>query len=332
VFRLIEQGKLALDDEVLSIVSLKPHLAAGARVDPRLARITVRHCLQHTAGWDRSRGFDPMSAAGAEETASALGIDLPIRPEQIVRYTFGKPLDFDPGSAQVYSNFGYCVLGRVIESVSGMSYGSFVTGEVLHPLGIERMRLARNLRKHRAPGEVEYRDTRGRTGRAISGPHIGRQVPLPYGSECLETMDASGGWIASAVDLMRFAAAFDAPSRCPLLKSASIEAMLGRPEGRPGLDENGRPAAAYYACGWSVRPNDGAAGRTTKWHGGGLAGSETFLLCRGDGTNWAVLFNADSNPQGKLLAGLIDPLLHRTADGIEAWPERDLFAKYYPRR
>ena len=34
----------------------------------------------------------------------------------------GKPLDFNPGTAYAYSNFGYCVLGRVIEAVSGKPY------------------------------------------------------------------------------------------------------------------------------------------------------------------------------------------------------------------
>src|SRR3954468_19201462 len=48
-------------------------------------------------------------------------IDL-IRPEHIIRYTTGKPLDSDPGTAYAYSNFGYCMLGRVVEAISGKSY------------------------------------------------------------------------------------------------------------------------------------------------------------------------------------------------------------------
>ena len=46
----------------------------------------------------------------------------------------GKPLDHDPGKKEVYSNFGYCVLGRVIEKASGKRYEAFVRDTVLNPL------------------------------------------------------------------------------------------------------------------------------------------------------------------------------------------------------
>jgi CubicO group peptidase (beta-lactamase class C family) len=330
VFRLIEQGKLKLSDKVFSVVKLTPHLSPRTSADPRLARITVRHCLQHTAGWDRSKGFDPMWAKAAEETAKALRISLPVRAQDIIRFTLGKPLDFNPGTGFAYSNFGYCVLGRVIEAVSKSSYGEFVIKEVLNPLGIKRMRLGKNLLKDRAPDEVKYYDSKRRTGRAISGPQIGSEVPLPYGVECLETMDANGGWIASAVDLLRFTAALDDPVRCPILKAESIRSMLARPDGALGHERNGKPKAVYYACGWNVRPLEGKPGRVSKWHGGGLAGSEALLVSRSDNTSWAVLFNSDSAPDGKLFAGVIEPLLQKLTDEIRGWPDGDLFPTFYP--
>jgi CubicO group peptidase (beta-lactamase class C family) len=193
VLQLAQQGKLRLDDNVFAILKLQPHLAHGGRLDPRIHAITVQQCLQHTAGWDRDKGFDPMSAGAAEEVAHAFGVALPITPEQIIRYTMGRRLDFDPGTKYAYSNFGYCVLGRVIEAASGMRYHDYVAAHVLHPLGITRMRLGRNLLRDRAPGEVKYYDGAHRSGRAISGPNVGREAPLPYGVECIETMDANGG-------------------------------------------------------------------------------------------------------------------------------------------
>ena len=232
VMHLVEHGKLELDDRVFPILKLQPHHAPGDRLDPRWHDITVRQCLQHTAGWNRDKSFDPMGAETAEVVAKALKVPLPINPRQIIRYTMGKPLDFDPGTAYAYSNFGYCVLGRVIEAVSHKSYEEFVKQQILAPLGITRMQLGKNLFRDRAEGEVKYYDSGHRTGRAISGPKIGEQVPLPYGVECVETMDANGGWIASAVDLVRFAVALDDPKKCPVLHEESILTMLERRPGR----------------------------------------------------------------------------------------------------
>jgi CubicO group peptidase (beta-lactamase class C family) len=328
VMHLVEKGKLQLDDRVFPLLKLQPVLEQGARLDLRWHDITVRHCLQHTAGWDRNKSFDPMGAETAENVAKALKVSLPIGPKQIIRYTMGKPLDFDPGTAYVYSNFGYCVLGRIIEAVAGKPYHEFMQQEILAPLGIHAMQLGTNLLKDRAAGEVKYYDSSHRTGRAISGPKIGEEAPLPYGVECIETMDANGGWIASAVDLVRFAVALDDPKRCPILSDESIQPMLAPPPGLVGHGPKGRPKPEYYACGWDVRPAVGQPGKYTKWHGGMLAGSSTLLVCRDDGINWAVLFNSDAGKDGKEYAGLIDPLLHKPASEIKDWPDADLFSRF----
>jgi N-acyl-D-amino-acid deacylase len=327
VFQLMQQGKLRLDDKVFAILKLQPFFERGARLDERIHAITIHHCLQHIAGWDRDKGFDPMGAAAAEQVSHALGVPLPIRPEHIIRYTMGRPLDSNPGTKYAYSNFGYCVLGRVVEAASGMQYLDYVTRHVLQPLGITRMRLGRNLVQDRAPGEVKYYDGMHRTGRAISGPNVGRQVPLPYGVECIETMDANGGWIASPVMLVRFADAFNDIRNCKLLDEQSIRIMLARPPGPPGL-ENGKPGPTYYGCGWDVRPIAERQGKYTKWHGGLLAGSSTFLVARADGINWAIVFNSDTDNAGKEFAGTIDGLLHQAADRTRDWPEGDLYGKY----
>ena len=98
VMHLVEQGKLQLDARVFPMLKLQPHLEPGTRFDPRWYDITVRHCLQHTAGWNRDKSFDPMGAETAEQVAKALRVPLPIHPQQIIRYTMGTPLDFAPGN------------------------------------------------------------------------------------------------------------------------------------------------------------------------------------------------------------------------------------------
>ena len=90
-------------------------------------------------GWDRDKSFDPMFIP--IKIAKTFGTEPPANQEQIIRYMLTQPLDFDPGEREAYSNFGYCVLGRVIEKVSGKPYGKYVQEEVLAPLGIHDMRL-----------------------------------------------------------------------------------------------------------------------------------------------------------------------------------------------
>jgi N-acyl-D-amino-acid deacylase len=328
VLHVVEKRKLNLDDRVFSILKLKPHLDRGAKVDARLHDIRVLQCLQHTAGWDRDKSLDPMGAQAAEQMARTLKVPMPITRRQIIEVEMGKPLDFTPGTRYAYSNFGYCVLGRVIEEVSGKPYYEYVTNQILHPLGIHHMRLGKNLLRDRAPGEVKYYDSKNGMGRAVSGPNIGKQGPLPYGVERVEAMDANGGWIASAVDLVRFAVAFDDPKRCPVLDEASIRTMLAPPQGTVGHRPNGKPKESYYGCGWDIRPSGRFPGKFTKFHGGGLSGTSTLLVCRDDGINWAILFNSDATKDGKAFADLIDPLLHKPADAIKSWPEIDLFPKF----
>ena len=71
-----------------------------------------------------------------------------------------------------------------------------------------------------------------------------------------------------------------------------------------------------------------AAGKSwiNTWHTGQLEGTSTLLVRRHDGLAWAVLFNASHDGERKVLATLIDPLLHKAADEVRRWPERDLFS------
>src|SRR5205814_4745692 len=110
-------------------------------------------------------------------------------------------LDFDPGSKEVYSNFGYCVLGRVIEQVSGMTYIDYVKAEIF-PRAAKSIQLGRSLPKNRNPAEPIYRDSGTTTN--VMEPASSVKVPWPDGGFCLEAMDSHGGLVASAPDLVQF--------------------------------------------------------------------------------------------------------------------------------
>ena len=285
VLSLVQKGKLELDAKAFGLLGLAP-------TDPRAAEITVRQLLQHTAGWDREKSGDPMFKS--LEIAKAQGVPPPADANTILRWMLEKPLDFDPGTRHAYSNFGYCVLGRIIEKVSGAGYEVFVKKTVLEPMGITRMRLGKSRLEERAKDEVVYR----------------QPGASPYGGFYLEAMDAHGGWLASAVDLARFASSLD-----KVLDRKTQETMWAPP---PGL----KAAAAYYACGWMVRPV-GKEGKANTWHNGSLPGTNTLLVRRHDGLTWVALFNQRSPKDGEL-----DPALHRAADAVAEWPKEDLFGRY----
>jgi N-acyl-D-amino-acid deacylase len=318
ILQLVERGKLKLDDRVAEVLDLKRFK------DPRWRQITVLQLLNHTGGWDRAKSFDPMFRS--VEIAKHFQAKPPAMPPEILRYMTEQPLDFDPGERYAYSNFGYSVLGRVVERVGKSKYGEYVRREVLGPLGIGRTRLGATLPAGRASGEVHYYDLKNRTKPAVMGK-IGERVPLPYGTWCLEAMDSHGGWIASAVDLVRFASAFDVPDQCRILQSASIDTMFARPTGLAGHNADGSSKAFYYGCGWDVRPVGKQGGRNT-WHAGSLDGTSSLLVRRHDGLNWAVLFNCRTGADGKELAGAIDGPLHPAASAVTNWPSTNQFDRW----
>ncbi len=338
VMKLIEEGRLDLDARAFDIVRFPPVFTKRKKPDPRLKRVTVRQLLQHTGGWDRDRSFDPMFRP--IEIAEAVGVPPPAPPEAIIRYMMGQPLDFDPGTRYAYSNFDYCVLGRIIETVTGTTYEQYVKKRVLAPIGIRRMRIGASLLRKRAKDEVRYytRDDAMSDSvfpepvaptscrqQAGSLRYTFRKVPTPYGSFHLEAMDAHGGWIASAVDLARFAAALDDPQSCPLLKPETIEMMYAPPPAPAWRSDDGTLKDTYYACGWMVRPvKDGKA---NYWHAGSLPGTATLLVRRWDGLSWAVLFNQRSTDPN-LPDSAVDPAMHHAADAVKRWTKEDLFPQF----
>ena len=187
------------------------------------------------------------------------------------------------------------------------------------------MRLGKNLLKDRAPGEVKYYDSKHRTGRAISGPEIGKPVPLPYGVECIETMDANGGWIASAVDLVRFAAALDDPAEVP---PAEVKAILRDARAAAGsrwatAARANRSRSITPVAGRSGRPRQ--PGKYTKWHTGGWRVVPRCWFAATTASTGPCCSTATPTRHGKAFADLIDPLLHQPADEIDTGPRSTCF-------
>ncbi|WP_241564244.1 serine hydrolase domain-containing protein [Nonomuraea polychroma] len=306
IMRLAQDGKLSLGTSVAKLLGL------STAADARLANVTVWRLLQHTGGWDRDISRDYLYLD--HTIASALKVSLPITRGHIVQYAGGRSLDFAPGSRYAYSNYGYLLLGMIVEKVSGMSYEAYVKQKILAPVGITRLRPGRTLKAQRAPGEVIYESDQ--TSKTVTDAS-GTIVPAPYGGFSMENRGPGGGWLASAVDLVRFARVLDAPGA--VLNSTSIGRMLAKPE--IGVDESG----AWYGAGLWVRQ---VTGHLNTWHSGGLPGTYTYTARLQNGFTYAALFNRGEE-SGSPDFDALSPRINEQIGKVTTWPTTDLFPRYF---
>ncbi len=316
IMRLVEEGRLRLEDKVFELLDVDAYVKPGRRPDPRIHSITIQHLLNHSGGWDRSFSGDAMFKP--VEIARDLGVDAPAGPMEIIRWMAGYPLDFDPGTRYAYSNFGYCLLGRVIEKIRGKRYDASIQEDILSPLGINRMRIGSTHMAGRAPGEVVYYPVSD-FGHSVFQANLGKRVPENYGAWYVEAMDAHGGWIASAPDLVRFASALDYPERYHLLTRESVQCMFAPPPPPLGLDSKGQPATSFYACGWAVDLPGKMPGQ--QHHNGMLPGTASILRRREDGICWAAVFNRAIGRKEVYVGSPMVNLMNETLTKIDQWPQ-----------
>ena len=142
IMRLVEQGRLRLEDPVRALV---PEIAVGnpwERTDP----IRVAHLLEHTAGFDEMRFNEIFDPDGSQ--------DRPLR-EVLAVNPRSRDARWRPGTRFSYSQPGYTLAAYVIEKVTGMRYEQFLEQEVFGPLGVKgaSLRLTPEVRSRLATGQ-----------------------------------------------------------------------------------------------------------------------------------------------------------------------------------
>lgn len=246
----MEKGLLQPDSKVFG-----PQGILGGEYGGDVAAVTVDHLLTHTSGGWANDKDDPMFQNPRMNHAELIAWTLANQKQT-----------HKPGEHFAYSNFGYCVLGRVLEKVLKLPYDKLITQEVLSKCGITRMEIGGNTLEERRPQEVMYLTPKPA---AAYGMNVAR-------------MDSHGGWISTAGDLVRFA------SQLPvLLNQDSLRAMTTH-----GISEG-------YARGWNVNkvPN--------WWHGGSLPGTSTIMVHTAKGFCWAGLVNGRGEGLGLVLDKLM---------------------------
>jgi CubicO group peptidase (beta-lactamase class C family) len=273
IFSLIEQGRLKLDDRVFGPGAVLGTDYGRPPYRPGVADITIEHLLTHTGGGWSNQHDDPMFMNPGMNHAQLI--------EWVLRE---RPLDHPPGQNYAYSNFGYCVLGRVIEKVTRQSYPAYVGEAVLKRCGIADMAIAGNTLAQRRRGEVRYYG----------------QGDNPYGMN-VARMDSHGGWIARPADLAEFVmhvAGFEAPPN--ILKPETIRTMTTASSANPG-----------YAKGWAVNKAN------NWWHNGSLPGTATIAVRTHSGFAWAAFVN--TRRSGSALEGDLDRLVWKMVGQVKSW-------------
>lgn len=261
IFTLVEAGKLRLGDYVFgassilgkdypTTLTLQSLMPPGASRSP-VEQITIEHLLTHTTGAWSNQSRDPMF------------MNQDMKHRELINWTLEHmPLTSPPGQSYAYSNFGYCILGRVIEKLSGRSYEQYIKDAVLKRCGITDMQIAGNTLRERASNEVKYYSQTGGD---------------PYRMN-VARMDSHGGWIATPSDLTTLFVHIDGfKDTEQLLTDDSLRVMS-------------TPSAVNprYAKGLFITANN------NWWHSGLLDGTTTISVRTDGDFCWSAFTNTRS--------------------------------------
>jgi len=275
IFTLIERGKLRLSDRVFGLGGILGNDYGAPPNGTYVEDIVIDHLLTHSCGGWGNDSNDPMFQNPEMDHT------------ELIRWTLANlSLTDPPGTRYRYSNFGFCLLGRVIEKLTNLPYAEFMTQDILRRCGIDRMRIAGNTLAERVPLEVTYHDQNGGD---------------PYGMN-VRRMDSHGGWLARPIDLVRFLMHVDGfPSPPDILSPRTIATMTAD----SGLGAN-------YARGWNVN----SAGNW--WHLGSLPGSSTVIVRTSSGFCWAALTN--TRRMGPDIGPALDKIMWDVIGQVN-WPD-----------
>ena len=281
LLQLVHAGKVGLDDTALQLLAGK--IALPVDHDPRIDTITVRHLLDHTAGWRTSP--DPFFN---EEPgmAEAFGPTGPSSCRAGAQWFMALPLSADPGAGFGYRNINYCLAGLIVEALTARPLAEVLTDSVLVPRGIAGVAVGHSQRfgtndvVHKTPGANE----RG-------------------GGLYMEALGGAGNLIGSTVDLVRFLDGLDPRKPGVQLLPPDLQRQM----------TTAQPNTGGWGLGLDILDAD-------RWgHTGGLHGARGMVLHERNGVTWALIVNG-SFPNHQ---PLFEATMRRVIGTIRDWPTWD---------
>ena len=252
--QLVQGGKLGLDDPIGKYLTDYPNKDVASKVQ-------IHHLLTHTGGTGDI--FGPEFDAHRLELRTL---------DDYVKLYGKRDLKFEPGSKWEYSNYGFILLGVIIEKVSGQSYYDYVREHIYVPAGMTAT--------GSEPEDTSVPDRSVGYTKMDSPQWKPNTDTLPYRGT------SAGGGYSTVEDLARFAAALE---QHKLLNAHYTELLT---TGKPGTPDNS------YAFGFGDHKINGIR---CFGHGGGAPGMNGQLeICPSDGYVVAVLANEDPPAAGRM--------------------------------
>jgi len=253
ILKLRDEGKLNIDDPVAKWI---PEFARMQMPTRDSGPLRIRHLLTHNAGFpeDNPWGDQQLGATDAQLT------------EWLRK---GIPFSTAPGMEYEYSNYGFGLLGRIVQKASGVAYQEYLDKQILAPLGMKAstLEVAKVAAASRAVGY-----------RLLPDGSYEEEKPLPHGA-----FGAMGGLLTSANDLGRYVA-FQLSAWPPRddaeagpVKRASVREMnhLWNPS---ALTASGNPLRAQVGgYGYGLRISMDCRFSHVVGHGGGLPGYGSYM-------------------------------------------------------
>lgn len=301
IMKLQDEGKLSIKDKVFGETGiLKNTTLDSLAKDTSYRHLTIEHLLRHQGGFYR----DPLFSS--KDVKLQMKLNHPPTADDFFRLVLSRKPNFTPGTNQKYSNVGYLLLCRIIETVTGEPYEKYMTENILEPAGCFDMHIGGNYYKDKRINEVRYYTHKGDGQFIPEYTGSGKIVERSYGGNNITLLSGAGAWCASPVELARLVASIDGKDEIPDIISKEAIAQMTEYINKD-----------TYSLGWNQTCPEKGWDRT-----GTLSGTTALIRYFPDGECWLFVSNT-STYRSNLQAQETDSLFRKC---------RKLYSKQLPAR
>ena len=191
---LFTDQKLKPTDLIFDVLNLDQY-PESKKCDPRWKQVTIQHLLDHKGGWDRAKSGDFTNSSSAMCSLFKLKVNE-LEPIHVVRFGLKQTMDTNPGETYAYCNYGYILLVRAIEKVSGQKFIDYLQSTVCKAAQAPSFSASTSDARDRQAGEIWY---------CYHPEHPKHEVPLSFRTEA---RDGAGILACTAADYCRFLETF----------------------------------------------------------------------------------------------------------------------------